>query len=81
MMRAFLAGLDPADRNMLVYIHGFNTSFDDAQRRAAQLGFDLKVPGITALYSWPSRGNLIAYLADCRRSRRARSTSPSFSCA
>ena len=63
-VRAFLAGLDPADRNVLVYIHGFNTSFDDAARRAAQLGFDLKVPGITALYSWPSRGNLSAYLTD-----------------
>jgi esterase/lipase superfamily enzyme len=63
-IRSFLAGLDPADRNVLVYIHGFNTSFDDATRRAAQLGFDLKVPGITAVYSWPSRGNLGAYLSD-----------------
>lgn len=63
-VRAFLARLDPADRNVLVYIHGFNTSFDDAALRAAQLGFDLKVPGITAFYSWPSRGNLTAYLTD-----------------
>ena len=63
-VRSFLARLDPADRNVLVYIHGFNTSFDDAARRAAQLGFDLKVPGITALYSWPSRGNVSAYLTD-----------------
>jgi len=63
-VRGFLARLDPADRNVLVYIHGFNTSFDDAARRAAQLGFDLKVPGITALYSWPSRGNVSAYLTD-----------------
>jgi esterase/lipase superfamily enzyme len=63
-VRAFLASLDPRDRNVLVYIHGFNTTFDDATRRAAQLGFDLKVPGITALYSWPSRGNVSAYLGD-----------------
>jgi len=63
-VRSFLAGLDAADRNVLVFIHGFNTSFDDAARRAAQLGFDLKVPGITAFYSWPSRGNLSAYLTD-----------------
>jgi len=63
-IRSFLARLDPADRNVLVFIHGFNTSFDDAARRAAQLGFDLKVPGITALYSWPSRGNFGAYLTD-----------------
>lgn len=63
-VRKFLAGLDPSDRNVLVYIHGFNTGFDDAARRAAQLGFDLKVPGITVLYSWPSRGNLSGYVAD-----------------
>ncbi|HEV7915040.1 MAG TPA: alpha/beta hydrolase [Albitalea sp.] len=63
-VRAFLAGLDPNDRNVLVYIHGFNTSFDEAARRAAQLGFDLKVPGLTMLYSWPSRGSVGAYLAD-----------------
>jgi esterase/lipase superfamily enzyme len=63
-VRKFLAGLDPSDRNVLVYIHGFNTGFDDAARRAAQLGFDLQVRGITVLYSWPSRGNVAAYLAD-----------------
>jgi esterase/lipase superfamily enzyme len=63
-VRRFLAGLDASDRNVLVYIHGFNTSFDDAARRAAQLGFDLKVPGITVLYSWPSRGRVGAYVAD-----------------
>jgi len=63
-VRAFIGRLDPADRNVLVYIHGFNTSFDEAARRAAQLGFDLQVPGITVLYSWPSRGSVGAYLAD-----------------
>jgi esterase/lipase superfamily enzyme len=63
-VRKFLAGLDESDRNVLVYIHGFNTGFDDAARRAAQLGFDLKVPGITVLYSWPSRGSVSAYVSD-----------------
>lgn len=63
-VRSFLARLDPADRNVFVFIHGFNTTFDDAARRAAQLGFDLKVPGITAFYSWPSRGSVTAYLTD-----------------
>lgn len=63
-IHSFLAGLDPNDRNVLVYIHGFNTSFDEATARAAQLGFDLKVPGITALFSWPSRGSVSAYVSD-----------------
>jgi len=66
-VRAFLARLDPSDRNVLVYIHGFNTSFDEAAQRAAQLGFDLKVPGITAFYSWPSLANITAYVGDLAR--------------
>jgi esterase/lipase superfamily enzyme len=63
-IRDFLARLDPTDQNILVFIHGFNTSFDEAARRSAQLGFDLRVPGITAFYSWPSRGRLSGYLTD-----------------
>jgi esterase/lipase superfamily enzyme len=38
--------------------------FRDAAIRAAQIGFDLKVPGVMALFSWPSRGELGAYLQD-----------------
>ncbi|HEX6136587.1 MAG TPA: alpha/beta hydrolase [Casimicrobiaceae bacterium] len=63
-IRDVLGRLDPADRNVLVFIHGFNTSFDDAARRAAQLGYDLQVPGVTAFYSWPSRGSARGYIAD-----------------
>ena len=48
----------------LVFLHGFNVSFEEAAIRAAQLGFDLKVPGATAFFSWPSRGNVTAYPAD-----------------
>jgi esterase/lipase superfamily enzyme len=66
-VRAFLGTLDPADRNVLVFIHGFNTTFDNAAKRAAQLGFDLRVPGITAFYSWPSLGNITAYMGDLAR--------------
>jgi esterase/lipase superfamily enzyme len=66
-VRSFLATLDPADRNVLVFIHGFNTTFDGAAKRAAQLGFDLRVPGITAFYSWPSLGNITAYMGDLAR--------------
>jgi esterase/lipase superfamily enzyme len=39
-------------------------SFEDAAIRAAQIGYDLKVPGATAFFAWPSRGNVAAYPAD-----------------
>jgi esterase/lipase superfamily enzyme len=48
----------------LLYLHGFNVTFEDAAIRAAQIGFDLKVPGVTAFFSWPSRGSVAAYPAD-----------------
>jgi esterase/lipase superfamily enzyme len=48
----------------LVFLHGFNVSFEDAAIRAAQIGYDLKVLGATAFFSWPSRGSVAAYPAD-----------------
>ncbi|MEH1823042.1 MAG: alpha/beta hydrolase [Nostoc sp.] len=54
----------PDERSALVFIHGFNVSFEDAALRAAQIGVDLQVAGIMAFYSWPSRGKLAGYPAD-----------------
>lgn len=51
-------------RKALIYIHGYNASFEEAVVRAAQIGYDLKVEGITAVYSWPSKGSLLGYAAD-----------------
>lgn len=46
------------DRMAMIFIHGFNVSFEDAALHAAQMGVDLKITGETAFYSWPSRGKL-----------------------
>lgn len=48
----------------LFFLHGFNVSFEEAAIQAAQMGCDLNVPGATAFFSWPSRGNVAAYTAD-----------------
>jgi esterase/lipase superfamily enzyme len=53
---------DPPDA--LVFLHGYNVGFEEAAIRAAQLGVDLKVPGATAFFSWPSRGTLAGYPVD-----------------
>jgi esterase/lipase superfamily enzyme len=49
---------------ILVFIHGYNSSFADAARRAGQLAFDLKFPGSTVLFSWPSRAATLEYTVD-----------------
>ncbi len=48
----------------LIFLHGYNVSFDEAAIRAAQLGCDLKVQGATAFFSWPSSGTEWGYPAD-----------------
>ena len=63
------------EKQILLFIHGYNTSFDDAVYRSAQLAVDLKFQGATALYSWPSNARLLRYTADRDYSL---STLPSF---
>ncbi len=48
----------------LVYLHGYNTSFEEAAIRAAQIGFDLKVSGATAFFSWASKSEVSGYPND-----------------
>lgn len=54
---------DPG-KQLLVFVHGFNVSFDDAARRTAQVSFDLDFKGAPVLYSWPSRAKVNAYSVD-----------------
>jgi esterase/lipase superfamily enzyme len=42
----------------LVFVHGFNTSFEFALYRTAQIAYDIKFDGAPMLYSWPSMGTL-----------------------
>ncbi len=56
--------LEEEERQALVFIHGYNTSFNDAAIRAAQLSTDLEHSGLTAFFSWPSKGTLLGYVAD-----------------
>lgn len=52
-----------ADTDALIFLHGYNNSFKEAAIRAAQIGFDLKVP-LTAFFSWSSKGTVEGYAAD-----------------
>lgn len=64
-VRTALAEWDPGERRALVFIHGFNVDFEEAALRTAQIATDLKVPGIAAFYSWPSKGaGVLSYEAD-----------------
>jgi len=48
----------------LVFVHGFNTGFDHALYRTAQLAYDLQFDGAAFLYSWPSGAGVAGYGRD-----------------
>lgn len=48
----------------IVFVHGYNTSFDNAVYRTAQISYDLKFDGAAFLYSWPSGGAVASYTYD-----------------
>ena len=54
-----------ADRNQaLVFVHGYNVSFENAVKRTAQIVHDLKFDGAPICYSWTSHGALANYTKD-----------------
>ncbi len=61
------ARLKPSQRfkeHALVFVHGYNTSFDNALYRTAQISYDLEFDGAAFLYSWPSGGGVASYTYD-----------------
>jgi esterase/lipase superfamily enzyme len=47
--------------DVLIYIHGYNTTFETAALDAARLSDGIKFAGETMVFSWPSRASLLDY--------------------
>jgi esterase/lipase superfamily enzyme len=66
---AFRAALDAQvqqdkGRDVLIFVHGYRVSFEDAALRLGQMTYDLGFAGAPILYSWPSAGEYADYGAD-----------------
>jgi esterase/lipase superfamily enzyme len=59
-----LLGHASGGRDVLVYVHGFNQTFEAAALDAARLSGDIKFAGDTMMFSWPSRASLLDYNYD-----------------
>ena len=59
-----LSGRVGSNRDVLVFVHGFNTSFDEARFRLAQIVTDGGFNGVPVLFTWPSKGSLFGYGSD-----------------
>lgn len=48
----------------LLFVHGYNVTFEDAARRTAQMTYDLAFEGMPVFFSWPSKGSVTSYTID-----------------
>ena len=60
-LASHISGRIGSNRDVLLYVHGFNTSYDDARFRLAQIVDDGRFGGVAALYTWPAAGSLFDY--------------------
>lgn len=61
----FIESVNKIDSNeALIFIHGFNTRFEDGLFRLAQIVWDTQFNGVPILFSWPSKGGVLAYEFD-----------------
>src|SRR4029079_11064047 len=54
LVRSRLAASKSFKDHAIVFVHGYNTSFDNALYRTAQIAYDLHFDGAPFVYSWPS---------------------------
>lgn len=60
-LASHISGRIGPNRDVLLYVHGFNTSYDEARFRLAQIAADARFGGVPALYTWPAHGSLLDY--------------------
>ena len=51
-------------RRVLIFVHGFNTRFEEAVYRFAQIVYDARVNVAPVLFTWPSGGRVTDYVYD-----------------
>lgn len=71
LVRERLAASARYKDHAFIFVHGYNTSFDYAVYRTAQISYDLKFDGAAFAYSWPSGGGLASYTYDRESSGQA----------
>ncbi|HEU4377487.1 MAG TPA: alpha/beta hydrolase [Hyphomicrobiaceae bacterium] len=64
LARQRVGGSNAFKDQALIFVHGYNTDFDAALYRTAQMAYDLQFDGASFLYSWPSASGLTGYYYD-----------------
>jgi esterase/lipase superfamily enzyme len=69
---AFTTAVSSESDRVLVFIHGYNTGFDDGVYRITQIAHDTRYPGTPVLFSWASGAKTRDYVYDKDSSTAAR---------
>ncbi|QLP98241.1 MAG: alpha/beta fold hydrolase [Rhodoblastus sp.] len=59
-----LSGRVGASRDVLLFVHGFNNSLNDARLRLTQIVADSDFGGVPVVFSWPSKRDFLSYGGD-----------------
>jgi esterase/lipase superfamily enzyme len=51
-------------RRVLIFVHGFNSTYEESVFRFAQISHDTGVNAAPILFTWPSQGSIFGYLYD-----------------
>lgn len=63
-VNAEIAQRENSDRDILLFVHGYNTGFSDSVLRFAQFAHDSGFQGTLVLFTWASRGSPLEYFYD-----------------
>ncbi|MXN67414.1 alpha/beta fold hydrolase [Stappia sp. GBMRC 2046] len=72
VLNAELAKREPQAREVVLFIHGYNTRFPEALFRFAQFYHDSSTDRVPVLFTWASRGELSDYVYDTNSATAAR---------
>ena len=63
-LASHVSGRVGVNRDVLIFVHGFNTSLEEARDRAAQIIADSRFGGVGILFTWPTKQQLFGYVSD-----------------
>ncbi|MDX7951586.1 alpha/beta fold hydrolase [Lichenihabitans sp. Uapishka_5] len=59
-----VSGRIGSNRDILLFVHGFNNGYDEARFRLTQVAYDGRFGGVPVLFTWASKNSLFAYGSD-----------------
>ncbi|WP_245312464.1 alpha/beta fold hydrolase [Rhizobium sp. R693] len=63
-LNAALAQRAPEDREIFIFVHGYNNNFADSVFRNAQITYDYNIKSVSLNYAWPSGASIPLYVFD-----------------